>query len=405
MAQDFTPLTDDCHGLGFSGRFADIAALNAGDPAELRPVMDEPTRRRLLRADPRERTVALVIGGNGFVGAHLVARLSREPGIEKVIATARANADGTPRQRFEETVALYNVGGVNGDKIHFLDADPTRPMFGLPADHYHQLAERVDLIFNSASSSDYATSYIDLRADWVGSLLRILQFAMDTKPKHVTYMGSLSASLYRSPADFRRPDSWWYSGYAQMKWVNGELLRWLGREGVLPVTLCESPYVLGATDVGLDPGLHYSWWRVVEIAKSIGVIWRGPGMNYLPVDVLADVLTVNAMSDTPMPSVVPCNTESYSNELLAALLGLDVVDWDDFTAEAHRLIPNRHLGTLLSSNIDSLIRIANRTPPLLPDGYDTEWCDNLRLHVLYLRNISFHDLARRRRFANTARSA
>ena len=135
------------------------------------------------------------------------------------------------------------------------------------------------------------------------------------------------------------------------------------------------------------------------------MIWRGPGMNYIPVDVLADVLTVNAMSDTPMPTVVPCNTESYSNELLAALLGLDVVDWDDFTAEAHRLIPNRHLGTLLSSNIDSLIRIANRTPALLPDGYDTDWCDNRRLHDLYLRNITFHDLARRRRFANTALSA
>jgi len=117
------------------------------------------------------------------------------------------------------------------------------------------------------------------------------------------------------------------------------------------------------------------------------------------------VLTVNAMSDAPKPTLVPCNTEPYSNELLAELLDIDVVDWDDFTAEAHRLIPSRHLGTLLSSNIDSLIRIANRTPALLPDGYDTAWSDNLRLHELYLRNIPFHDLARRRRSTDTALSA
>ncbi|MCM4084252.1 hypothetical protein [Paractinoplanes hotanensis] len=46
--------------------------------------------------------------------------------------------------------------------------------------------------------------------------MRTLRPATERRRKHVTHLGSLGAHLYAEPGDFGRPDSWWYSGYAQM---------------------------------------------------------------------------------------------------------------------------------------------------------------------------------------------
>jgi nucleoside-diphosphate-sugar epimerase len=302
-------MNEDCPSLKFGGKLADIAALRHGDRTALCPTLDNTTRNRLSKMLPPGREVALVLGGNGFVGIHLVARLSREPGLRKVLATVRATPGCTPEQRLKQALARYKITDLNLNRVTLVDVDPTKAMFGLSTERYIALTEEVDMVFNCASSSDYTTSYLELRDDWVKSLFRILQFSIEAKRKHVTYMGSISAYFYQNPSDFHRPNSWWYSGYAQMKWVNGELLRWLARDGSLSVTLCEAPYVFGSTKVGLDPGQHYSWWRIIEIARSIGLIWDGAGMNYTPVDILVEVLTINALLDKPLSRLLPRNPE------------------------------------------------------------------------------------------------
>jgi thioester reductase-like protein len=172
---------------------------------------------------------------------------------------------------------------------------------------YADLAHTVGSIYNCASSTDYTDSYLDLRNDWVLSLLRMLEFSVTSSRKHLTYLGSIGAHLYQKPDDFRRPDSWWYSGYAQMKWVNATLLGWLSESETYSVTLCEAPYVLGSTGNGLDPGRVYTFWRIVELAIAVGAIWDGPGMNYIPVDVLCDVMATNTSARRPQARLVPSN--------------------------------------------------------------------------------------------------
>ncbi|MGY1984090.1 SDR family oxidoreductase [Nocardia gipuzkoensis] len=393
--RDLSVIAEDCPSLRFVGRCADIEALNHGDRSKLRPIVDEATNIRVAAMAPPGREVALVLGGNGFVGAHLVARLTREPGIRKVLAAVRSSAEHTVEQRFDQTVRRYRIGEIDRDKVELVEATPTLARFGLPVERYRKWSEEVDLVFNTASSTDYSASYLALRDDWTKSLLRVLQFSVDAKRKHVTYMGSVGSYFYREPADFQRPDSWWYSGYTQMKWVNGALLRWLACSDTFSVTLCESPYVLGATDVGLDPGRLYSWWRIIEIARSAGLIWDGPGMNYAPVDFLVDVLALNASSKSPLWHILPCNPIPYHNELLAELLDLELVDWDQFMDAVSRKISVRHAHSVLSSNIDQLVRLVNEPGAVLPNGYDSSWCDNRRLYSLYLRNIDFRDVRRK----------
>ncbi|MBB6567707.1 SDR family oxidoreductase [Kribbella sandramycini] len=378
--------------LLFRGKFADVEALSRGDADAVRSVLGASLRHRLSRLPCREHRVALVFGGNGFVGAHLVARLSREPGIEQVWVAGRAMGEGGVEQRFDKTVARYAVSGAERSKIRWVEATPTRVRFGLTEAAYGELAGEVDLVFNCASSSDYSASYLELRDDWVLSLLRVLQFATEGRRKHLTYMGSLSSYFYQQPEDFRRPDSWWYSGYAQMKWVNGRILQHLSSE--LPLTLCESPYVLGATDVGLDPGLTYSWWRVIEIARSLGLIWDGPGMGYVPVDVLVDCLVVNALQAMPQSRLLPRNPVPYRNGLLAELLDAELVSWEEFLAEAERRIPVRRIGSALSENPNRLVEIVNEPSVVMPEVCWSPELDNRRLLELYLSKVPFRNIAR-----------
>lgn len=374
--------------LRFHSGTADVEAIRLGDPTLLRPDLDEPVAS--LPDPPRE--AALVFGGNGFVGAHLIARLARDPRIRRVWATVRGSATQSPRQRLEETVHRYEIGDIPWQKVDLVEATPTRDGLGLPVDRYQELVAEVDLVFNCASSSDYSTSYLDLRTDWVLSLPRLLRFCVEGRRKHLTYLGSVSSYFYQQPEDFQRPDSWWYSGYAQMKWVNGTLLRWLAKDGLLPVTLVEAPYVLGATDVARDPAQHYSWWRIIEVARSIGLLWDGPGMCYIPVDVLVDALTENALREAPLPRLLPRNPVPYHNDLLAELLRVELTSWDEFLAEATRQVSARRVNTLLSSNFDALVRIVNKPPTIFPPGYDDSWCDNRRLHSRYLENIQLRDV-------------
>ncbi|MEM8732075.1 MAG: SDR family oxidoreductase [Pseudomonadota bacterium] len=388
-----TPLAEDCPDVLFGSKFADIEALARGDKDRLRPVISPAARRRLGAAPKPGRQVALIIGGNGFVGAHLAARLSRTQGVERVLATVRPRPDKSPWQRMEDTWAEFCVTDIDRDKIELITCSPTDARLGFSEADYATLSQEVDQVFNCASTTDYSIPYLDLRNDWTIGLLRILQFCLDGKIKRLSYLGSVGGFFYTQPEDFRRPDSWWYSGYCQMKWVNAQLTQWLGAVEGLPVTLVETPYVLGSTRVGKDPGRHYSWWRIIEVARAIGYVWDGPGMNYCPVDILVEALLQNALGEAPMTQMLPCNPHAFDMELIADLLGLQIVSYDRFMAETEARVSPRRYRQVLSSNFDELVRRTNR-PARLPEGLDTGWCDNRRLFDLYLRHVDFRDIGR-----------
>jgi nucleoside-diphosphate-sugar epimerase len=388
-------LTGDAPSLLFSRKYADVAALSAGDHELLRPIVDPSTAEQVRSMAPPADEIALVFGANGFVGAHLVAELSLRPGITTVYAGVRSAGDSSAAERFEETVAQYSITGIDLAKIVVIEAVPTRTNFGLDEDTYLRLRGTVDQVFNSASSTDYDSSYLELRQDWFVSLLRVVQFTLEDRRKHLTYMGSIGAFIYTSPEDFLRPDSWWYSGYCQMKWINGQLLGWLARDGVASVTLVESPYLLGSTTVGKDPGRVYSFWRAIELANSVGAMWDGPGMNYAPVDVLARVLADNALGDGTLPHLVPSNPVPYSNAVLASALGLDLVPWAEFKAIVDSKIPAEKTASLLGSDVNDLIRRSN-APSLMPSSFDGSSWDHDALFALYLSVIQFRDATARR---------
>lgn len=389
-------ITRDCRSLRFAGKYADVVALSTGDPTALRPTVDVATRRRVATMPEPRRDTALVLGANGFLGAHLIGQLSRDAQITEVVAMIRPTGSESARRRLQATLDQYEIS-VDMAKVRIVEGNPTARFFGLDREGYTALADSIGLVYNCASSTDYLSSYVDLRDDWFLSLLRVLEFSVTRTRKHITYVGSIGAHLYQRAEDFRRPDSWWYSGYAQMKWVNSVLLGWLADDDTFSVTLCEAPYILGSTQRGLDPGRAYSFWRIVEVAIAVGAIWDGPGMNYVPVDVICEVMVHNAQADVPMARMLPSNPTGYDHRLYADLLGLDLVTWDEFYRRVADLAGEEFAATMLGDNIDVLMRKVHKPEAILPADHDASWCDHRRLFELYFSTVTLKDLLSGRR--------
>ncbi len=384
-----TPLSPEFPDILFAGKFSDVEALGRGDAAALRPALSAAAATNWSAWRTPAAGHALVIGGNGFVGCHLVAHLSVQPGIERVVALVRGGQE-SPLRRLEAALAHYRVTDVDWSKIEVVDGSATSKAFGLGRADHERLSQSVDLVFNCASSTDYSVGYLELRPDWVLSLLRVVQFCATGRPKHLTYLGSMGRYFYQRPADFARPDSWWYSGYAQMKWVNAELLLSLAAQG-FPVTLCDTHYVLGSTVEGVDPGRTYSLWRVLELAKTLDVMWDGPGMNYVPVDVLVGSVTANCLAPAPLARILPRNVEPYRTSVWAAGMGVEVVPLQDFMAEVHLRAP-RVVDSLLSTDVNDLVDTINAPEAVFPESYSFSWPSHEALFDLYFRKIAFQRL-------------
>ncbi|RMD97239.1 MAG: NAD-dependent epimerase/dehydratase family protein [Deltaproteobacteria bacterium] len=355
--------------FSFPSKFADIVALDRGDERFLRPLVPARLRECDLGSEPRERwgENVLVLGGNGFIGIHLIERLLRDPKVAQVTALVRPCRTSSPRSKIEAALRAYDLdaGIARNERFRIVAGFPMRKRFGLRAAQYRDLSEGVDTIIHAAGSTSYTASYLSLRPRWVLGMFHLLHFALDRRVKQLCYVGSTIAHLYREREDFQRPDSWWFSGYAQMKWVIQGMLRHLQGMG-MRISVCEAPYVLGGIEGARDPGLHYSFWRMALLVKRLGVMWPGKFPAFVPVDLLVEALVRNIGHARLEPLIRPIFPGNPTMADLSGVFGCRVVPWEDFMKRLKRVVNRRYL-RMFPPDMLELIERTN-LPAIFPEG-------------------------------------
>lgn len=111
----------------------------------------------------------LITGTTGFVGKVVLEKLLRQiPGIGRIYLLIRGNAaNPTARERFNNEVATSSIFDtlkehnpqrfeqLCNEKLHFITGELTEPDFGLSDADFQALAQKIDLVINSAASVNF----------------------------------------------------------------------------------------------------------------------------------------------------------------------------------------------------------------------------------------------------------
>jgi len=311
---------------------SDIKALLLADPKHLRTeILDAPPATGAgpgEAAPSRTRPTVLILGGNGFVGLHLLAEAAEAARIGRVVAIVRPAGGLSARDRLVDAARRFGIA-LDLDRIEAVDGDINRPGFGLAESDHARLAEEVDIVVNAAGSTSHARSYRHYRDTAIATYLRLLDFCALGRPKSFHTLGSLGGEVYTGLADFYRI-GFYHCGYSRMKWVVKHMTRSFAAQGAA-VHVVMAPYVLGSRRTAYrDPALRYSFWQMVLFCARMGRVWDDENILFpiISGETLARTVLDNALSDAPKTEMYPAL--DVDGAAFAEAFGLERVPWPDF---------------------------------------------------------------------------
>jgi glycopeptidolipid biosynthesis protein len=249
--------------------FASVHGLDAGEvharDLTLNKFIDSTTLRTaptLPRPDGHVQTV-LLTGATGFLGRYvLLDWLQRLRRVEdSVICLVRGKSDEDARRRLEaifdtDPVLSRHFKELAGERLKVIAGDKGEPNLGLDEQTWHQLADSVDLIVDSAAFVNSVLPYWELFGPNVIGTAELIRFAMTSKLKPYTFVSTsdvgrqIEPSIFTEDADIRQisatrtVDASYANGYGNSKWAGEVLLREAHDLCGLPVAVFRSGMIM-----------------------------------------------------------------------------------------------------------------------------------------------------------------
>ncbi|OMB87914.1 non-ribosomal peptide synthetase [Mycolicibacterium conceptionense] len=220
------------------------------------------TARALPRPNGQVQTV-LLTGATGFLGRYLLLdwlkRLRRVD--DTVICLVRADSDEEAYRRLEATfdtdpVLLRHFRELAAERLEVIAGDKGEPNLGLDEERWRQLAERVDLIVDSAAFVNSVLPYRELFGPNVVGTAELIRFALTTKLKPYNFVSTSDVGRQIEPSKFtedadirvaspvRTVDAGYANGYGNSKWAGEVLLREAHDLCDLPVAVFRSGMIM-----------------------------------------------------------------------------------------------------------------------------------------------------------------
>ncbi|MFJ8098631.1 amino acid adenylation domain-containing protein [Streptomyces griseofuscus] len=247
-----------------------------------------------------------ITGGTGFLGVHLVDRLSRA-GAERLYCLIRTRDEAQGAVRLAARMRRYGLDPQHLDgRVTVVPGDLSAERFGLGRALWERLARESELIVHCGAQVNLAYPYKALAPANVGGTRTLIELATTQRLKtvhHISTVGVLAGlgltGLRHASEDtpLASPDRL-PAGYAETKWVAEKLVAEAAGQG-LPVSIYRPSHVTGTADQGIwnTDTLMCALFRT--IAQS-GVAPDVPlPLDFVPVDHTADVITQVVTHEKP----------------------------------------------------------------------------------------------------------
>ena len=197
-------------------------------------------------------------GATGFLGAYLLQELIDKTDAD-IYCLVRAFDRISAKERLKNNLERYSLWNrETTSRIIPVVGDLSKPMLGLDADSFENLAGAIDTIYHSAAMLNYVYPYSAMKAANVLGTQEVLRLACLGKTKPVHYVSSVAVFENAAYAGkvVREQDSFdhWQGiclGYSQTKWVAEKLVKIAGERG-LPVSIYRPPLIAGHSKTGVS---------------------------------------------------------------------------------------------------------------------------------------------------------
>jgi L-aminoadipate-semialdehyde dehydrogenase len=201
-----------------------------------------------------------VTGGNGFLGAFIIADLLATTDANVVCGIRGATLEQAQSKLETQLRALKVWSDASASRIEVVQADLTKPLLGMTMADFRTLSTRVDTIIHCAAYVHWLLPYEKLKEANVDGTIEILRLAGMSKLKPLHHVST--TSVYDSPKngemDLLYEDDEMSSeqaagmegGYPQSKWMAERVVMAARAQGI-PTSIYRPGFVCGNSSSGL----------------------------------------------------------------------------------------------------------------------------------------------------------
>lgn len=269
----------------------------------------------------------LLTGAAGFLGIYLLRELLQQTDAN-IYCIIRKGQYETAAKHLVANIQHYNLSeeiSLNNRRIIIIPGDISLDQFGIVAEQYNAIAEKIEVIYHCGAQVNTMASYTNLRSSNVQGTIEIIKFATHKFDKIIHYVSTLS-SAYKLDVhnnfveEFPEADLGnLVGGYAISKWVSERLLTQVKNRG-LPISIFRSGYILGQSDTGIT-NVNDSLLLLIKGCIQLGYApnWKEK-ITLLPVDFVSKALVGISLHD-PSKSLV------YHLDHPRGIMWIDLIGW------------------------------------------------------------------------------
>ncbi|KAF7556428.1 hypothetical protein G7Z17_g1408 [Cylindrodendrum hubeiense] len=234
--------------------------------------------------------VVLLTGSTGSLGSYILDSLISNPLVSRIYCLNRGGESLERQQKSQAAKGLQPLPS----KVKCLDANLSKPYFGLSLQKYRRILSEVTNVVHNAWRVDFNLS-IDSFTTHIGIVRQLIDFsAHSTFGAQLFFISSISSVAGLKGTILEKVYEDWLApqgmGYGQSKFVSERLLDTAAKEADIPCVICRVGQIAGPTTVsGMWP--KHEWLpSLIASSKYLGKLPMSLGpretLNWIPVDIL-----------------------------------------------------------------------------------------------------------------------